>query len=406
VADMGTKENEKILEEDKSMEQVGAIVNVTNQVKEVLASIQQSKETADKLLDQLKQDNTEFDEKQTEQLNALKTTSNSLSEQLEQIKINATNKEAEYSKTIQELSTVIQNRHGAAITAINQAEQKITPLAKQAQASKDSAQQDADTIQKTKTAVEAQSKAITQNSATVKENHTKSTALYAETQKFRDTALEWTEKIKKDGANVSEILKTADTKDKKVNEYQEQLSKLIKESNDLRKKINDLLPGAVSASLAKAFTDRKKDFTKPKIFWSIMQMISLFGFIGMAIYMATQGEPTTWQGWLILLIKKSPIFAGLVFIEEIARRNYNVAERLEEDYGYKAVLSSSFIGYRDQMSKIGEKENKAVSKLADSLLNYLGKEPGRLIDKVRSVKRPVTDVIEQVNEMVKGKDKE
>ena len=76
--------------------------------------------------------------------------------------------------------------------------------------------------------------------------------------------------------------------------------------------------------------------------------------------------------------------------------------RLEEDYGYKEVLSRSFEGYRKQMEEIEQSPDAPVSKLSDNLLEAMAQQPGRLIDKEKQMKPPSADFIEEIANRVKS----
>lgn len=194
--------------------------------------------------------------------------------------------------------------------------------------------------------------------------------------------------------------------DEIVNKYTKQHDSMLKDKkeaiealvaaadksfNELKEKIESLLPGATSAGLASAFRDRKETIhgTKSRWIWgvfasSVMLVIlggcSLFGWL-----------PD--QGVVVSIAGRSVIVVGLVFIEEFCRRNYNVAARLTEAYAYKEVLSTSYLGYKKEMNemvmpKVNEDAPnvKGSAVLMQTLLQKLGEEPGcDVFDKERQV---------------------
>ncbi|MBW3019484.1 hypothetical protein KY329_04860, partial [Candidatus Woesearchaeota archaeon] len=202
-----------------------------------------------------------------------------------------------------------------------------------------------------------QEKAV-QNAKLLKESTDK---LVADIQKERDDAIALLERIKKDAASTKLIADTADEKDKKVGEYEEQLKQLTTEYEQLNQKIENLLPGATSAGLASACKDRKDSFKTPKMSWTIVHIVSVAFLIGVGCWVLAVTKINSFQELIFFILERSPIIAAIVLLEEFARRNRNIAFRLEEDYGYKEVLASSFEGYKKQMLEIDEKATPAVS---------------------------------------------
>jgi len=227
------------------------------------------------------------------------------------------------------------------------------------------------------------------------------TTIKAEIQKERDDAITLLETIKKHETEAKLIAETAEEKDKRVKEYEKQLKNLTTQYIELREKIEKLLPGATSASLASAFENRKNSFQYPKKLWAVLQIVSVFLLIGAGYLIFSKTEINSFGDLIFFIFKRSPIIAAIIFLEEIARRNRNIALRLDEDYGYKEVLSRSFEGYKKQMEEIDQQSNMAVSTLSTNLLDAMAKEPGRLIDKEKPVTKPSADFIEDVANKLK-----
>lgn len=181
------------------------------------------------------------------------------------------------------------------------------------------------------------------------------------------------------------IADTADEKDQRVDEYEQQLIGLRTEYSELKEQIEGLISGATSGNLAFATKARKDSFKWPKRFWTLLQIAAVGSLVwfGFWILDTTEiGDSTTMLDIVFLILLKSPVIAAIILLEEFARRNRNIVFRLEEDYGYKEVISSSFEGYRREMEKVDLAEkNIAVSKLSTNLLDAMAKEPGRAFDK-------------------------
>ena len=237
-----------------------------------------------------------------------------------------------------------------------------------------------------KDSAEESSKAATEDAEVVESNRNSTKQLLADVQKERDDAIALLETIKKHEVNAKLIADTAEEKDARVKEYEQQLKDFTSEYQELKSQIENLLPGATSASLASAFGDRKKSFKWPKRFWIVLFVCSIVAFMIVGWYVFRQQNITSIKDFFLYALKKTPILVAIIVLEEFARRHYNIMLRLEEDYGYKEVLSRSFEGYRKQMEEIEQSPDAPVSKLSDNLLEAMAQQPGRLIDKEKQMK--------------------
>ncbi|KKM00017.1 hypothetical protein LCGC14_1808650 [marine sediment metagenome] len=290
------------------------------------------------------------------------------------------------------------------LQAIEEIKTTIELYAEDLTSLKESAESDSKASQTAMEESEKSKESATENADAVQENKTAAGQLLLSIQKERDDAIALLETIKKHEANTKLIADIAEEKDQRVEDYEEQLKDLTTEYSQLKKQIEDLLPGATSAGLASAFETRKNSFRWPKRLWALLQIVSVFILMGMGYLVFKTTQIDSFADLIFFIFKRSPIIAAIIFLEEIARRNRNIALRLEEDYGYKEVLSRSFEGYKKQMEEIDQQSNMAVSTLSTNLLIAMAKEPGRLIDKEKPIIKPTADVIEDVMNKLKKND--
>ena len=179
------------------------------------------------------------------------------------------------------------------------------------------------------------------------------------------------------------------TEEKKLNalyeKYENDLSalnkKYIEEFEKRTDEIEGLLPGATSAGLASAFADRKKNIEKNKIWWAILLLLSVgilitFGVLSLTGILKVTGIASSFSSRIIIV-------AGLILLEEFARRNFNIISRLAEAYAYKEALAKSYLGYKKQMETTdmpvvdNTKTVKGHSALMKIFLDKLEDEPGK-----------------------------
>ena len=191
------------------------------------------------------------------------------------------------------------------------------------------------------------------------------------------------EQSKTNSAKTAEIARTADEKDDRVKEYEDQLEKLQIDYDDIKEKINNLLPGATSAGLAKAFNIRKTALGPTRWVAIVIFCTSVVGFIIFGLWAILGEGIKDWSDFMIFTIERSPIILGLIILEEFSRRLFNNTLKLEEDYAYKETLSMAFDGYQKAMTEVqtGAKDTLAHI-LSMNVLDALKDRPGRLLENV------------------------
>ncbi|MCK4888237.1 MAG: hypothetical protein KAS96_12675 [Planctomycetes bacterium] len=310
---------------------------------------------------------------------------------------------------IQETKTVVDSNN----EAIQELKTSIVETEEEATELKSTIDTDNSAIQQAKIEVEGNTKAIIQSKATVDQ-------LEAELKAIADTADKKVEAVESFKTELEELNK------KWINKFQAEFNRSKKsftesqqnhseEYDALKTQIENLLPGATSAGLASAFMDRKKSVGKFKWFWGLMVLAGAGGLIVVGVY--TIKHPPSMQmsfyDFMIYLLTRSSILAGIILIEEFGRRHFNIISRLFETYAYKEVLSRSFEGYKEQMESVeieptittvgtddaGKETKKTVlmkasSKLSDNLLDNLKMDPSTIYEKEKPISTPTVDTTE------------
>ncbi len=173
-------------------------------------------------------------------------------------------------------------------------------------------------------------------------------------------------------------------------QFADLFAKKEKKANELQSQIEALLPGATSLHIAFAFDQRKKTQVKLKWLWGGLLIVSLiliiwfayknipFEIFGHKTKIGDKIETLSWMSFYARAI----IFASLVFLEEFARKNFNIASRLEEAYAYKSTILATFDGYGKMLKDIkmpSQQETSSQSELVKIVLEKLNDEPGKTI---------------------------
>lgn len=223
----------------------------------------------------------------------------------------------------------------------------------------------------------------------------------------RDTAMQSATQTKTLADKAAEV-------EERIATYENRLKELESLSTDQLKTIEGLLPGATSAHLAHAFDERRKSFLKPMQRWQTIFVGSLAALILLAGQGIMHGffsnTPFTYDEVLRLWLSRLPVAGALVWLAIHASREAALAKRLEEDYGYKSAVASTFLGFYKQMSEVGATAatNEPLAKLCSDTLTTIASPPGRIYDKHELTISPTKEIatlgktaVETINEIKK-----
>jgi hypothetical protein len=194
--------------------------------------------------------------------------------------------------------------------------------------------------------------------------------------------------------------------EERIAEYETRLAALDVQSNTQLETITGLLPGATSAGLAHAFDDRRQTFLKPATRWQWLFVGSVAALVVLALTglwnVYRENSLLGWDDLARLWLARLPIAGALVWLALHASRESALAKRLEEDYGYKAAIASSFQGFQKQMADIGTSapQGSPLSKLCDDTLSTIASPPGRIYDKHRLTVTPAGELASAATKVV------
>lgn len=200
----------------------------------------------------------------------------------------------------------------------------------------------------------------------------------------------------------------AENVEKKLTAYENSIADLMNRSYEQLETISALLPGATAAGLAYAFDERRKKFSEPVVHWQWLFVgsvlcLAILALTGLySIYKDT--EVSGWDELARIWISRLPIAAALVWLALHSSREAALAKRLEEDYGYKAAIAASFLGFQKQMDEIGNSagDGTPLSQLCQDTLATIGNPPGRIYDKHRLTATPTGELMGVVTDAAKS----
>lgn len=205
---------------------------------------------------------------------------------------------------------------------------------------------------------------------------------------------------------AKEIKSYNDFSSERKNEFSELTGRWKKEYDGVLKRIETLLPHALTTGLSYAYSekkgaeeeDSKKHSTSFKYAIWGMVAVSLIPF-SVSVYSLLQNEDL--EAVIIriprIVLAILPLYLPVLWVAYSANRKMNLAKRLIEEYSHKEVLSKTFEGLSKQINSIEDKDisNDLKIKLLYNILEVNSENPGKLISDYNKSDHPLMDALEK-----------
>ena len=166
-------------------------------------------------------------------------------------------------------------------------------------------------------------------------------------------------------------------------------------------KIESLLPGATSAGLAKAYQDRKQEYSKTIIWWNTVFLVLMTTMFFVAFFHLK--EFTTLEDTLKHLLNYAPIYIPVIWLAIYASKRRSESRALEEEYAHKEALAKSYSSYKLQIEEIGGDDKGLIEKLLDKTIDTVSDNPSKVLDRKHGDNSPIIDLAEKVADKVISK---
>ncbi len=224
-------------------------------------------------------------------------------------------------------------------------------------------------------------------------------AIYAQIVAIRETLQTTTSTAEAKKETIDALAARSETLSTGIRDGLQNLGIINDDLKELKAKIEALLPGATSVSLAHTFAARSKEESNTKWIWLTGFVISIIALLYVEYhYLPASGQATT--EYLISLIHALPFAAPLIWVAWFFARQFGHASRIQEDYANKQSLSGVFEGYKKQMADMGD-NGKALSRLTDVVIDAISKDPLRVFNRKQD-EHPVQEAAKIIGELAGG----
>ena len=249
---------------------------------------------------------------------------------------------------------------------------------------------------------------------TIQATTTSTNELFDQTKKIKVLVETDAEKIsalcaasEKNSATTKNLADISSEIENRIAAYEKKLSELEVQSAAQLAEIVKLLPAATSAGLATSFDQRRQSFLKPQNRWQWLFIASVIAIIILTItglwHIYEAKTPLTYEEIIRLWLARIPVGGALIWLAMHSSRESALAKRLEEDYGYKAAIAASFMGFHMQLNEIGQAaaSNEPLAKLCEDTLKTIASPPGRIYDKHKLTVSPTSEITQVVKDAAK-----
>jgi len=159
---------------------------------------------------------------------------------------------------------------------------------------------------------------------------------------------------------------------------EEELKFVIKELDDEKEKIKDILGDANRASMAQSFLARKKELDTPienSALWRNIGLVLMSGLILIILIVEWNQESFDYYRFFSRL----PVVMPLLWLVWSNSQRNNHLIRVQEEYAYKAAVAIAFEGYQRKVDEINDVDLKKL--LLELSVTNMGNNPVNLFDK-------------------------
>lgn len=205
---------------------------------------------------------------------------------------------------------------------------------------------------------------------------------------------------------AKEIKSYNDFSSERKNEFSELTGRWKKEYDGVLKRIETLLPHALTTGLSYAYSEKKEAEEEESKKHSTSFRYAIWGMVAVSlipfsvsVYSLLQNEDL--EAVIIriprIVLAILPLYLPVLWVAYSANRKMNLAKRLIEEYSHKEVLSKTFEGLSKQINSIEDKDisNDLKIKLLYNILEVNSENPGKLISDYNKSDHPLMDALEK-----------
>ncbi|WP_069637394.1 hypothetical protein [Campylobacter pinnipediorum] len=192
-----------------------------------------------------------------------------------------------------------------------------------------------------------------------------------------------------------------------LDNIKKELNKFDNEQKDkfsiLEDKINDLLSGATSAGLAKAYKEERDNFKFPIIIWNAVFVSSLI-VISFLSFFALK-DLNSVADIIKSILHSLPITVPLIWIAIYSSKRRSENQRLEQEYAHKEALAKSYISYKKEIEELDNEDKEMLINLMQNTIKTITYNASTTLDKKHGDGTILNEILQNVKDIATFKGK-
>lgn len=182
------------------------------------------------------------------------------------------------------------------------------------------------------------------------------------------------------------------------------------------KKINDLLPNALTTGLSYAYSEKKKSEEEESKVLARKFRTATYGLVAVSlipfvISVYSMFDNKTLEQVIMnmprLVLSILPLYIPVLWLAYSSNKKLNLSKRLIEEYTHKEVLSKTFEGLSTQIENVEDinVSSDLKAKLLYNILSVSSENPGKLISDYNKSDHPLMDALDKSVKLAGAVDK-
>ncbi len=185
----------------------------------------------------------------------------------------------------------------------------------------------------------------------------------------------------------------------KTSAHDELLIEKTSAYDELVKKIEKIMPGAISAGLGEDFSKQKESLETKIGNWSILFFVAIASLILFGVWAIWHVEKVDdIADYSYSLLPKIPMFTALVWFASYVSKRRSEYNRLAQEYTHKEVVAKSYGSCKKQTEGA---DPKLLESLLKNTIESIAYNPSGTLDRKHGDKMPVQELLKKLYEICK-----
>lgn len=188
------------------------------------------------------------------------------------------------------------------------------------------------------------------------------------------------------------------------NEMDDFLEKNNQKRDELFNKIENLLKGASTVALARAFNEHKVSFNTSNRIWMALFVASIVSMMGLSLWGFANANYEFKNMWKYTL-GNLPFIGGAIWLAIYSSKQRSQNKRLQQEYAFKEDVAKIYYGLKEEVDELGDTDlgKKLSQSVLELIIDVVSVNPSVSLDsKSHNDNGPMLESIKIITEALKN----